>query len=240
MIEMKIACCIVAAGKGTRLGADWADTPKAMIPLLGRPMLYYSVHAFDRVKNLDRIVTAVPSDYFGGFQKLIKAWGFSHKIELVEGGERRTDSVANTLAPLSENPPDFVLIHDAARACITTEMIESMISSSDGNASVLASPAIDTLREISDGFISGEIDRSKIFCLETPQMFPYEKLVEMHVSRSMEDFSDDTTLFTRAGEKVRVAIHEGCNMKITFPEDIGAAEGILFGRGWQDATEGEE
>ena len=88
-------------------------------------------------------------------------------------------------------------------------------------------------------------ERSTISCIETPQVFPYARILELHegggeVDKNSNAPPDDTTLFTRAAETVRVVFHEGSNLKVTYPEDIAAAEGVLFQRGWQDVTEGED
>ena len=239
---MRIVCCIVAAGQGTRLGAEWTGTPKALVPVLGRPMLYYSLHALDLIPDLTDFTIAAPPEFIPKFRDEIRAWGFSQPANVIAGGASRAESVLNTLRALAGNPPEMVLIHDAARVCITRAMIEALMQVvGDGVCATLAQSAVDTLRAVDNGMISGEIDRSTIACLETPQAFPYARLLELHESaKGSEELPDDTTLFTRAGEKVRVVFHDDYNMKITYPEDIAAAEGILFARGWQDASEGEE
>jgi 2-C-methyl-D-erythritol 4-phosphate cytidylyltransferase len=239
---VRIACLIVAAGQGTRLGKQWAGTPKALVPVLGRPMLYYSLHAMDLIPEFQDFVVAVPKEAIAKFQKDIKTWAFSRPIKVVAGGAERSESVKNGLEALAESKPDIVLIHDAARACITKDMIEAALKAGALDmAATLAHPEPDTVRLVDTGFISGEIDREKIAGLETPQVFPYEKLLELHRGAGAHElFSDDTTLFHRAGGKVRVVYHEGSNMKITYPEDVFASDGILFGRGWQDASEGDD
>jgi 2-C-methyl-D-erythritol 4-phosphate cytidylyltransferase/2-C-methyl-D-erythritol 2,4-cyclodiphosphate synthase len=232
----------VAAGQGTRLGDLWKDSPKALVPLLGRPMLYYSLEAFDQVREIDRISVACAPDSIGEFKKMIRVWGFSKKIMPVPGGEFRSQSVLNALKALSDAPPDIVLIHDAARPCITADMVTNLIESSkDGEAATLAHSAIDTLREVENGLISGEIDRTKIVNLETPQLFPYSEILALHEkSDPGADLPDDTTLITKAGKSVRLVFHEDSNLKVTYPEDVAAAEGILFSRGWSDVSEGED
>ncbi|MFH1676597.1 MAG: IspD/TarI family cytidylyltransferase [bacterium] len=236
---MKIALCIVAAGRGVRLGDEYHGTPKALIPLLGRAMLFYSMNSLDTVSSGTEFIVAVPQDSENKFRKLIGEWGFSHKVRLVYGGETRAGSVRNILAALKSDSPDMILIHDAARVCLTNEMVEQLLAASNhSNAATLAHAATDTLREFSDGFISGEIPRENIACIETPQIFPFKKLVELY-EKTTENPTDETTLFTRTGEKVRVVFHEDDNMKITYAEDIAAAEGILFARGWIDGTDEE-
>ena len=250
---MKIACCIVAAGQGTRLGDEFKKIPKALVPILGRPMLYYSLNAFDNAgefiegKGIDQFVVAVPPGSIEEFKDLITEWGFSHPLTLVEGGETRSMSVRNALNELAEDPPDLVMIHDCARVCITPEMIELMMDFAKGmddsaiTGATLAHRSVDTIRIHSDDQIIAEVDRESIACIETPQMLPYGRILELHETAVESEFStDDTTLFTRAGEKVKLIFHEECNMKITYPEDIGMAEGVLFLRGWQDASEGED
>lgn len=237
---MRIACCIVAAGQGTRLGEEWVDSPKALIPVLGRPMLYYSLAAFDKVEQLSRFAVAAPPNAVEEFREYISDWGFSHKIDVVAGGATRSESVVNALRALSDDSPKWVLIHDAGRPCVTSEMVEVLIEASQGqNVATLAHRATDTLRTVHEKLIVEEVDRSRIACLETPQLFPYARLLELHEQTSAKDeLPDDTTLITRAGERVKVAYHTANNAKVTFPEDIPSVEGILFQRGWVDVSEG--
>ncbi|MCX6645267.1 MAG: IspD/TarI family cytidylyltransferase [bacterium] len=250
---MKISCCIVAAGQGARLGKQYKGTWKALIPVLGRPMLYYSMNAFDSAgefsegKGIDQFVIAVPPGSIGKFKDIISAWGFSRPVTLVEGGETRADSVRNALSMITDDPPEMVMVHDCARVCVTPEMVELMLRfASETNetgvsSATLAHRSVDTLRIDSEGHIAGEVDRESIACVETPQIFPYGRLLELHETCGESDCpTDDTTLFTRADEKVKLIFHDGSNMKITYPEDIGMAEGVLFHRGWLDAHEGED
>jgi 2-C-methyl-D-erythritol 4-phosphate cytidylyltransferase len=204
-------------------------------------MLYYSLHAFDLLSEISSLVVAAPAESLEKFRREIKAWGFSKPVQVVAGGAIRSGSVLNTLRALAGAAPDMVMIHDAARACVTAEMIKILLKEgSDGTAATLAHPAADTLREIDAGKIAKELDRAEIAALETPQMFPFARILDLHENSQGQELPDDTSLFTRAGLPVKVVFHDGINMKITYPEDIPAAEGILFGRGWQDASEGEE
>jgi len=245
---MRIACCIVAAGKGTRLGDEWIDTPKALVTLLGRAMLYYSLEAFDAASGLhddiglESFVVTTPPDAIDEFRRLAKIWGFSRPVNIIEGGASRAESVFKALSSLKDNPPDMVMIHDCARPCLTADMIKSLLDvTRDGTAATLAHPAVDTLRILDNSHIAGEVDRETIACLETPQLFTYGRILELHEqAEGNARLPDDTTLFVRAGETVKVVYHEGSNMKVTYPDDIAAAEGILFQRGWHDVSEGED
>jgi 2-C-methyl-D-erythritol 4-phosphate cytidylyltransferase len=250
---MKISCCIVAAGQGVRLGKQFQGSWKALVPVLGRPMLYYSMNAFDSAdefaegKGIDQFIIAVPPGSIDKFKRVISEWGFSRPVTLVEGGETRADSVRNALSMITDNPPDMVMVHDCARACVTPEMVELVLrfaaqkNESEISCATLAHRSVDTLRIDSEGLIAAEVDRESIACIETPQIFPYGRLQELHETCSESDCpTDDTTLFTRAGEEVKLIFHDGSNMKITYPEDIGMAEGVLFHRGWLDAKEGDD
>jgi 2-C-methyl-D-erythritol 4-phosphate cytidylyltransferase len=203
-------------------------------------MLYYSLNAFDKPAGIERLVVAVPASAMEMIGEHIRAWGFSRPVSLVPGGARRSDSVLAALRALPHDPPDIVLIHDAARPCLTPDMVDALLKSADTTTvATLAYRASDTLRIVENDYLSGEIDRDTVACLETPQMFPYARLLELHESaRDLAELTDDTALFARAGEKVRVVFHDGTNLKVTYPEDVAAAEGILFVRGWEDASEG--
>jgi len=210
-----------------------------MVPILGRPMLYYSLTAFDLTPSVERMVVAVPPGLEEEFKKEIRFWGFSKPVEVVPGGAVRSESVFHCLTALRLDPPDLVLVHDAARPCVSREMIELLLNESAGSPATLGSAVVDTLRNFDSAWLAGELERSQVVALETPQLFPFERLLQLHES-SNEDLPDDTTLFTRAGEKVKVVFHRASNIKVTFPEDVAAAEGILFARGWQDVSEGED
>lgn len=238
---MRTVCCIVAAGEGIRLGSEWASTPKAMVPLLGRPMLYYSLNVFDQIKTIESIILACPPDHLEYFQSRVQLWGFSKPTSCVKGGSTRAESVRNALCSIPSQFKGRAIIHDAARPCVTPEMIQSILEVSEsGQPATLARNPSDTLRMTQENYISGEIDREKVACIETPQVFPFPEILELHKATSVGSLTDDSTLFTRAGKKVLVVYHDGNNMKITFNEDVFAAEGILFSRGWQDASEGED
>lgn len=249
---MKIACLIVAAGQGTRLGDEWKDTPKAMVEILGRPMLYYSLNAFDDFNGIDgqggitRYIITAPPELVGDFENEITEWGFSVPFTVVAGGVTRSESVKFGLDALADESPDVVLIHDCARCCLTAEMVRQLIEKvPDGDGGTLAHRASDTLRLVMDGRIVDEQNREQTACIETPQMFPYKRILELHENVPMDPKykdppPDDTTLFTRAVETVHVIYHDGCNMKVTYSEDVGAVEGILYNRGWVDAVEEEE
>ena len=252
-LSMKISCCIVAAGTGRRLGPEFEDIPKALVPLLGRAMLYYSLSAFDNTGEftgdggIDRFVVAVPPGSLEQFENLIKDWGFSRPVILVEGGDTRSCSVRNALNALDDDPPDLVLIHDCARACLTPGMVDLLLKVaanhdiSETIGATLAHQSVDTLRIINEDRIAGEVDREVIACIETPQLFTFSRLLELHETCTESEIpTDDTTLYTRAGEVVKVIYHDDRNLKITYPEDIGVAEGVLFQRGWQDDSEGED
>jgi len=249
---MKIACVIVSAGQGTRLGDEWKHTPKALVPILGRPMLYYSLNAFDDFNGIDnragitRFVVTSPPDHVAKFEKIIASWGFSIPTTVVKGGETRSESVSNALTALEKDSPDIVMIHDCARCCLTSSMIKKLSSKiPSGDGATLAHPQSDTLRLVLDNRISDELQRDVVACIETPQVFPYRRILELHLNvpndpKHHDPPPDDTTLFTRAGETVHVVYHGENNIKVTYPEDIGAAEGILFSRGWMDVGDEEE
>jgi len=249
---MKIACLIVAAGQGTRLGDEWSNTPKALVPILGRAMLYYSLNAFDAFNGIDnqagisRFIISAPPDMVTHFESEITEWGFSIPFTVVKGGASRSESVLNGLKALSEENPDVVLIHDCARCCLTADMVKELFEkTADGHGGTLAHAASDTLRLVEENLIVDELNREQTACIETPQMFPYKKIKELHENipsdpKYTDPSPDDTTLFTRAGETVHVVYHEGTNMKVTYAEDVGAAEGILYNRGWVDAVDEDE
>jgi 2-C-methyl-D-erythritol 4-phosphate cytidylyltransferase len=203
---------LVAAGRGERLGAPG---PKAFVMLAGRPMLEWSLDALRAAPSIERVVVAVPPgvDYPGG----------------VEGGEARSESVRNALAEAGE--AEVVLVHDAARPLLDTDLVERCVAGLDGGADavVAAAPVTDTVKEAADGTVVRTLDRTRLWAVQTPQVFRRAALWDALAQPAdvLAAATDDAGLVEARGGVVRVVASSPRNLKVTTAIDLRLAELLL-------------
>ena len=211
---------IVAAGRGERLGAG---RPKALVELAGRPMLQWSVDALERL-GLERVIVALPPG--------VAAPDGVHGIE---GGATRSDSVRRALASAGAGDP--VLVHDAARPLLTTELARKVIAAlerdPDADAAIAAAPVTDTIKRVdADGAVTETLQRSSLWGVQTPQVFRRAALDRaLAVSAQvLAEATDDAWLIERAGGRVIVVDSGAENLKVTTALDLELAAKMLAAR----------
>lgn len=235
------AIIVVAAGSGTRLGAD---LPKALVPIDHRTVLR---HALDGVFAAEhaQVVVVAPSGYEDAVRdELLGAAGRQHAwTQVVTGGETRQRSVAAGLAVLADNVRT-VLVHDAARAFTPPAQINAIVraveaqhpdapaaasSSAVGVIPTLA--VIDTLKQVDGDEVVGIADRSRLGAAQTPQGFPRAALVAAYDLAAQQgvEYTDDAALFAAAGHRVRRIEGSDRAFKITTPHDLSRARHVLAG-----------
>jgi 2-C-methyl-D-erythritol 4-phosphate cytidylyltransferase len=206
---------LVAAGRGERLGASG---PKAFVMLAGRPMLEWSLDALRAAPSIERVVVAVPPgvSWVGG-------------DEFVEGGASRSESVRNALAAAGD--ADVVLVHDAARPLVSADLVEGTLSALDGgvDAVIAAAPVTDTVKEASDGTVVRTLDRTRLWAVQTPQVFRRAALEDALAQPDdvLASATDDAGLVEARGGVVRVVAASPRNLKVTTPTDLRLAELLL-------------
>ena len=216
---MTIAAIIVAAGRGTRAGSA---LPKQWHPLLGRRVIDWTLDAFRKHPDIDKICVVLHPDD-------IETADLSDVI-LATGGTTRDASVKNGLDALASDAPNHILIHDAARVTISDAVISDVIRAlATHDAAAPALPVTDALWTGENGLVTGTRDRSGLFRAQTPQGFAFNKILNAHQTNSAPA-ADDVEIARRAG--MNVAITQGCesNLKVTYPEDFVRAEAILRSR----------
>jgi 2-C-methyl-D-erythritol 4-phosphate cytidylyltransferase / 2-C-methyl-D-erythritol 2,4-cyclodiphosphate synthase len=215
---MRVAAIIVAGGKGERAGADM---PKQFIDLgSGRTMLDLAVQAFRSCGQIDEIVVAVPPGFAGSVAP-------SPRLQVVEGGRRRQDSMANAFARVSSEA-DVVLVHDAARPFVSAALIAATIAAAYRHgAAIAALPVSDTVKRTTGGgaprTIRETLPRDEIFLAQTPQGFRRQILSDAMAAARHADVTDEAMLVERAGIPVYVVEGDPANVKITTPEDVAMA-----------------
>jgi 2-C-methyl-D-erythritol 4-phosphate cytidylyltransferase len=208
---------VVAAGRGERLGSA---RPKAFVVLAGRPMLEWCVETLHSVPAIEQIVVALPA----GEQAPAGCIG-------VLGGDVRAASVAAALAASSGDP---VLIHDAARPLVSRELIERVLDGVVGvDGAIAASRVTDTTKQAdADGIVTGTLDRSLLWAVQTPQVFRRDALERaLDVPPDvLAAATDESWLVERAGGRVRIVESSPENLKITTPRDLHISSELLAER----------
>ena len=214
---------ILAAGSGKRFGAG---APKAFVELAGRPLVQWSVDALSQVQEIEQIVVAMPPG-------LAAPAG----VSAVEGGSVRSESVRLALAAAGGGrDQDLVLVHDAARPLLTTELAAATIHALEADesidAAIAAVPMTDTVKRVRDGVVSETLERSELWAVQTPQVFrraALERALDVP-DEVLAQATDDAWLVERAGGRVGVVKASSENLKITTPLDLALAEMLLASR----------
>lgn len=220
----KIAALIVAAGSGTRFGN--AAAPKQYAPLLGRPVLRWSVDRLRSRADIAHTCIVIQPEHKSLCQAALSGLD---DIQIVDGGATRQESVRRGLEAIAAHAPDFVLIHDAARPCVTDTIIDGVIQAlADGESSAIpALPVTDTLKKLGDKGEMTTHSREGLYAVQTPQGFAFGKILAQHQAHAQENLTDDAALFERDGLPVTLVAGNRDNIKITYAEDIDAAAGII-------------
>ncbi len=218
---------VPAAGVGRRMGNA---TPKQYMSLSGKTVIEHTVATLLAEPLLERIVIAVNAD--DSYWKSLALLNHP-RIDIVEGGAERCDSVLNGLKHLSTvaDKNDWALVHDVARPCIAAADIQRLIAtlSSHPVGGILAVPVSDTVKQVDGKMIAATVDRSLLWQAQTPQMFRYDLLVES-LTRGIEQgwsITDEASAIELAGHQAEVVEAMSANIKITRPEDIQLAEHYL-------------
>ena len=223
---MSYVALIPAAGAGARMGAA---APKQYLPLAGRPMLYHSIKCMAVPPVETVFVVLAPDDTtFAEFD-----WSeFAGRLEpLYCGGATRRDSVHNGLvaAMAAVDADDWVLVHDAARPCLPRADLARLIETlkDDEVGGLLALPAADTVKRATpDARVTATEDRSQLWLAQTPQMFRAGLLAQaLHTAHG--DVTDEASAVEQMGLEPRLVAGSRLNLKVTYPEDVLIAEGIL-------------
>ncbi|HXN15680.1 MAG TPA: 2-C-methyl-D-erythritol 4-phosphate cytidylyltransferase [Usitatibacter sp.] len=222
----KIFALVPAAGQGTRIGDA---VPKQYIPIAEKPLMFHSIDALAAVARIERIfVVLSPLDRHWAQHD----WSaFPDKIEAIfGGGAHRAESVLNTLKLLEGRvaKDDWILVHDAARPCIMTELVEQFLDEigEDPIGGLLAMPLADSLKNADENQrVAATVSRLNLWRAQTPQMFRYGLLL-----RGLElspNATDESQAIESLGHAPRLVQGENSNLKVTFAEDLELAELIL-------------
>lgn len=222
-----VTALIVAAGKGTRMGAG---VDKLFLEAGGLPLVAHTWRRFDQASEIHEIILVVRSGMEPEFSAIAGELQLTKPFHFVPGGKERQDSVWNGLAALKAEC-ELVAIQDGARPCTSLKTISEVIAAAlEVGAAVAAAKVTDTLKAASeDGFIAHNVDRTKLWAVQTPQVFKPEiiKRALEEVRRRNLLVTDDTAACELIGQTVKLVNSGEPNPKATSPGDLPLIEWLL-------------
>ena len=214
---------VVAAGRSERMeGVD-----KVFAPLMGRPLVVWTLAAFQHCDAIDAIVVVAAPRAVMRIEQLCTEWRLTKVRAVVSGGRERQDSVRAGLE--AADGAAIVAVHDGARALVTPGLIAAGVDlARESGAALCAIPARDTVKDV-DGdppVVRATIERGRAWLAQTPQVFARDLLLEAH-GRAEAPATDDAALVEALGHEVRIYEGAASNLKVTTPEDLIIAEALL-------------
>jgi 2-C-methyl-D-erythritol 4-phosphate cytidylyltransferase len=227
---LRYIAVIPAAGSGARMGGG--ELPKQYLPLGDRTMLEHSIDALLADARIDCVfVVVAPTDT--RWQALAVD---AERVEFLPvGGASRAESVRNGLIAIAARTgdDDRVLVHDAARPCLTEAQLARLIDEvgDDDSGGLLAVPLADTLKRGEDGRVGITLERTGLWCAQTPQLFRMASLRAALGSGPLDAVTDEASAMERSGHAPRLVLGGSGNLKVTMPEDLVLARAILAEQG---------
>lgn len=216
---------LVAAGSASRMGG----IDKIMQPVGGIPLIVRTAQVFANCPSVAQMVIVTREDLVNPIRDLCAQYEIAKLLDVVCGGATRTDSVCCGLERLPENTR-LVAVHDGARPLVTEKLIEDTIARAvKCYAAAPAVPVKDTIKIAKDGQISATPDRSKLFAVQTPQVFDYDLLLAALADAKKKNLTltDECSAVEALGKTVYLTEGSDENLKITTPVDLALAEAIL-------------
>jgi 2-C-methyl-D-erythritol 4-phosphate cytidylyltransferase len=216
---------VLAAGRSTRMGGG---PNKQFIELLGKPLVWFSLAAFEQCGVVNEIVVVRRPDYAAQAEAIARP--FKKVAAFADGGIERQNSVWNGL---EKAKGDIVAIHDGARPLVTPALIEATIASAHANGTgIAATKVVDTIKEAEDKLVTRTVDRTKLWAVQTPQTVRTELLRQAY--RQVFDkgivVTDEAAAVEMIGHRVDLVETPFLNLKVTTPSDLAMAEALLYSR----------
>lgn len=216
----KVAVVIVAAGRGERAGQ--AEGPKQYRKIGGRAVIARTLDVFLGHPRVSRITVVIHPEDTQLFRDATEA--DANRVTVVAGGPSRQDSVRLGLQALVESAPDLVLIHDAVRPFVDTDLIDRTIEAVSKHQGALpALPISDTLKREENGMTGETVPRDGLYAAQTPQGFPFQPILAAHKKAHQmgkADFTDDASIAEWAHMPVKIVAGSPDNVKLTWARDI--------------------
>lgn len=220
-----VTAVVAAAGSSTRMGV-----PKQFLPLGGIPVIARTLLALDAAQLVDEIVLVAREEDMLQLYDICKTFEIAKASSILKGGATRQQSVARGIAAAKKGTA-FFAVHDGARPLVRPETVDRVIEAAFACGAATAAVRVKDTVKISDekGFITATPDRRFLWNVQTPQVFE-RRLYLTALARAQaegEDYTDDCQLVEHTGHPVRLVEADYGNIKITTPEDVAFAEGLL-------------
>jgi len=227
MLKKPPACTAVIAAAGLSQRCRGED--KLFYDIKNKPVLAYTLDAFQKCDSIDDIIVVAQEENFDRIAGICRKYGFKKVSKIMKGGRARAESVINGVYAAS-GKASLIAIHDGARPCIDTEIIEKTIqAAAKYHAAAPAVSVTSTIKKVDNGVISKTVDREGIYEVQTPQIFRAEiiKGALTNAVRKSVDITDDCMAVEMIGVPVRITEGSRNNIKITEPEDLLIVESYL-------------
>ncbi|MHB8488940.1 MAG: 2-C-methyl-D-erythritol 4-phosphate cytidylyltransferase [Candidatus Dormibacteria bacterium] len=213
---------VPAFGRGARTGED-----KLWAVVSGRPVLAITLESVAAAGCFDLVAVAAPTSRWDAIRAIAAGYHLANVV-LLEGGERRQDSVAAAIDRCAGHP--WISVHDAARPLTPPRVFQTVLDAARADGAATAGvPCVDTVKQVQHGRVAATLDRSSIIATQTPQSFGADLLRRAHLNAATHGISaaDDAALVEALGEPVTVVPGDPRNFKITFPQDLVLLRALL-------------
>lgn len=229
--KLSVCAILAAAGIGTRLREGTEELAKQFLELAGKPIYQWPLLVLSRKPEIDRIVVVTLAEMVSKIACQVADLGLSGKVSVIAGGVTRQESVRLGLEALArlDPAPDIVLVHDAARPFLTSEIVDATISAARAHGACTACvPASDTIKRVEDDLVVETLDRESLVLVQTPQAARFDWLMAAHEKAVAQGLAttDDAALLEAAGYPVAVVAGSPSNLKITERHDLAVAEAL--------------
>jgi 2-C-methyl-D-erythritol 4-phosphate cytidylyltransferase len=214
---------IVAGGSGNRMKSD---VPKQFLLLGGIPIIIHTLTRFINYSKGLKLILVLPQNEVKAWESLALKYNFKTPLTIVKGGASRFQSVKNGLNAINDKEA-LVAIHDGVRPFIGIEVIEESFSIAELHGSAVTSvPLKDSIRLVV-GEKNNALDRTNFRLIQTPGTFKLSIIKKAYQEAEIPSFTDDASVAENIGIEIKLIEGSFENIKITTPEDLMMAEGIL-------------
>ncbi len=219
---MKRYVVIVAGGQGVRMGAD---RPKQFLEIGGKPILRHTIERFLAFDPSFEVIVVLPSAQKDWWREYCRQSGFLERYSIVSGGITRFHSVQNALRYVGNE--GLVAVHDGVRPLVSRPLLERIFAAAEEAPAVIpAVPVVESVRKVEEE-ASVPVSRDGLVLVQTPQVFAAEVLRKAYDQPFSPSFTDDASVVEASGVRVHVVPGDRMNLKITTPEDLQYAEGLV-------------
>ncbi len=224
---MKRFAIIVAGGSGQRMGSE---LPKQFMPINGKPILFHTLSVFQKAIPDINLILVLPKNEIDTWNQLCESEQMVFSVQIVAGGQTRFQSVDNGLKIIPNEDDIMVAVHDGVRPLVSATLIQKCFSEANFDTGIV--PTTKLKESIVTANNLQMVDRENLRNVQTPQVFPAKYLKDAYEFCKILDpmgneFTDDSSVFSKSGYRLKSVEGEYSNIKITTPEDIIFANALI-------------